>query len=88
MEQHSFRDNPFWPFASAVEKAKDIAIGLPLPNVSEAKWTLTRSDIKCIVIGAGIMASGGGGNIEHGKSRAEKVRGGSLKSLQIFCVPL
>ena len=69
MEQQIFRDNPFWPFESAVEKAKDEAAGLPLPKVSGAEWTLSQHDVVCLVAGAGILASGGGGDLKDGQDR-------------------
>ena len=73
MDQQELRDNPFWPIESAVEKAKDKAADLPLPKVSGAEWLLSPHDIECLAAGAGILASGGGGDVEHGQYRALQV---------------
>ncbi len=68
-------DNPYWPNGSAVERAKDSAANLPPPNATkdEAEWTLTEHDIECLAAGAGILASGGGGDPKEACERARQV---------------
>ena len=66
-------DNPFWPNMSAAEKAKDAAAKLPPPKVSGAEWILSEHDIKCIAAGAGILASGGGGDPNYGYDKAKQI---------------
>ena len=73
MDAQKAMDNPYWPNGSAVERAKDEAAGLHPPQVSEAKWTLNEHDIECLTAGAGILASGGGGDPKHGQTIALKV---------------
>ena len=72
MNPQEAMDNPFWPTMSAVESAKDAAAQLPRPKVSGAEWILSEHDIKCIAAGAGILASGGGGDPNIGYSRAKQ----------------
>ncbi len=66
-------DNSYWPNSSAIERAKDVAANLALPKVVEAEWILTEEDLKCLTTGAGILASGGGGDPKEGFKRAMKV---------------
>ena len=73
MDQRKAMDNPFWPNSSAVAKAKDASANLPLPAVSGAEWILSEHDIDCITAGAGILASGGGGDPNIGKMSAMRV---------------
>lgn len=66
------RDNTFWPNRSAVERAKEQATDMELPEVSGAEWSLSKHDIDCLALGAGILASGGGGNPQYGRDMALK----------------
>ena len=66
-------DNPYWPNGSAVERAKDAAAHLDYPQVNGHEWMLTEHDVECLTAGAGILASGGGGNPRLGCERAVNV---------------
>ena len=73
MNPQKAMDNPYWPNGSAVERAMDKEANLALPDVTGHEWTLTEHDLECLCAGAGILASGGGGDPNDGFKRALNV---------------
>ena len=71
--QQAARDNRYWPNSSKEDRKKDQAANLPLPQVSDATWVLSEHDVECLVIGAGILGCGGGGDPQYGRLQALKL---------------